>query len=932
MNEGAIILKGIQVNNLKNINVAIPRDKLVVVTGLSGSGKSSLVFDTIYAEGQRRYAESLNAYVRQFLGKAQKPVIEQVSGIPPAIAIEQKVSSRNPRSTLGTSTEIYEYTKLLFARLGKTYSPVSGKEVKRDSVSDVADFLLKLKSGTKIMILAPLPASPNRTFTQQMEVLLHQGYSRIYYKDEILSIAENMNLKTAKGEGVYLLVDRCTVSTDDENKTRMVDSIETSYFQGDGHCEIVIYAEDGGVEKKAFSNKFECDGMVFRKPSVNMFTFSNAYGACPVCNGLGESLGISPDLVIPDRSLSVYDDAVVCWKGEKMSEFKQQLLNTAYKFNFPIHKPIRELSPAEYDLLWTGNKYFAGINGFFQFVEENNYKVQYRVMYARYRGKTVCPECKGSRLAKDADYVKIAGYSINAVCSLTIEEALQFFKGLQFENQGERKMADFLLKEIVVRLQFLADLGLPYLTLNRPSATLSGGEYQRVNLGTALGSSLVGSLYILDEPSVGLHSVDTQRLVVLLKRLRDIGNTVMVVEHDADIIKEADYVIDVGPYSGQHGGEIVFQGTFEQLKTDAESITAQYISGKQKIPLPKTLRKPKHFIKVNGACLHNLQNIDVEFPLNTFTTVTGVSGSGKTSLVKGILYPELKRHLEDIIGKNEKTMLSGDISSLQAVEFVDQNPIGRSSRSNPATYIGAFDIVRQYYAEQQLSKFRGYKPGFFSLNVEGGRCEVCQGEGKIRIGMQFMSDVEIVCDNCRGSRYKEEVFDVKIAGKTIADVLNFTVEEAIAFFSSLQSDRMAKNIVSALKPLQDVGLDYLQLGQSSSSLSGGEAQRIKLASFLGKAADNKRTLFIFDEPTTGLHYHDINKLYQTFQLLVEKGNTVLVIEHNLELIKCADWIIDLGPEGGKRGGQLVFTGTPEDILNCENSLTGQFLTGKLSEL
>jgi excinuclease ABC subunit A len=927
MNNPAIILKGIQVNNLKNIDVEIPRDKLVVVTGLSGSGKSSLVFDTIYAEGQRRYAESLNAYVRQFLGKAQKPVIEYVSGIPPAIAIEQKVTSRNPRSTLGTTTEIYEYIKLLFARLGKTYSPVSGKEVKRDSVSDVADFLFNLQEETRIMLLAPLPESLNRSFKQQMEVLLHQGYSRIYYNDEILTISDNLTLKTSPKEVVYLLIDRCSISSDDENKTRIVDSIETAYFQGNGYCEVLVYEENGKVEKYAFSNKFECDGMEFRKPSVNMFTFSNAYGACPVCNGLGESQGISPDLVIPDRSLSVYDDAVVCWKGEKMSEFKQQLLSTAYQFNFPIHKPIRELSQAEYDLLWTGNKHFAGINGFFQFVEENLHKIQYRVMLARYRGNTVCPECKGSRLAKDAEYVKIAGHSIHQVCSMTIEEALLFFNGLTFENQGERKMADFLLKEIVVRLQFLADLGLPYLTLNRPSATLSGGEFQRVNLGTALGSSLVGSLYILDEPSIGLHSIDTQRLVALLKRLRDIGNTVLIVEHDADIIKEADYVIDVGPYSGQHGGEIVFQGTFEQLKIDNESITGQYISGKQSIPLPKMRRKSKLYIQIDGACLHNLQNISVKFPLATFTAVTGVSGSGKTSLVKGILYPELKRHLEDIMGKNEKSMLSGDIRSLNAVEFVDQNPIGRSSRSNPATYIGAFDIIRQYYAEQQLSKFRGYKPGFFSLNVEGGRCEVCQGEGKIRIGMQFMSDVEIVCDNCKGSRYQEEIFDIKIAGKTIADVLNFTVEEAIIFFSSLP-DRLAKNIVSALKPLQDVGLDYLQLGQSSSSLSGGEAQRVKLASFLGKASDSKKTLFIFDEPTTGLHYHDINKLYQTFQLLVDKGNTVLVIEHNLELIKCADWIIDLGPEGGKRGGNLVFAGTPEDIVHCGESLTGRFL-GKM---
>ncbi|MCL2131406.1 MAG: excinuclease ABC subunit UvrA [Lentimicrobiaceae bacterium] len=925
MDNGAIVLRGIQVNNLKNIDVEIPRNQLVVVTGLSGSGKSSLVFDTIYAEGQRRYAESLNAYVRQFLGKAQKPVIEYVAGIPPAIVIEQKVSTRNPRSTLGTSTEIYEYIKLLFARLGKTYSPVSGKEVKRDSVSDVADFLFKLKEGTKIMLLAPLQLSPERPFAKQMETLLHQGFSRIFYKNEILSISDNTALKPKSKEVVYLLVDRCSITADDENKTRIVDSIETAYFQGNGYCEALIYEENGEVKKQAFSNKFECDGMEFRKPSVNMFTFSNSYGACPVCNGLGESLGISPNLVIPDPSLSVYDGAVACWKGEKMSEFKHQLLNTAYKFKFPIHKPIRELSQAEYDLLWKGNQYFAGIDGFFKFVEENSHKVQYRVMYSRYRGKTVCPECKGSRLAKDVDYVKVAGYSINQVCAMTIEEALPFFKGLTFENKGETQMADFLLKEIVVRLQFLMDLGLPYLTLNRPSSTLSGGEFQRVNLGTALGSSLVGSLYILDEPSVGLHSVDTQRLIQLLKRLRDIGNTVLVVEHDAEIINAADCVIDVGLYSGQHGGEIVFQGTVEQLKKDTESITAQYISGKKNIPLPVIRRKPKHFVKVNGAYLHNLQNIDVAFPLGVFTAVTGISGSGKTSLVKGILYPELKHRLEDFLPNSGKSILSGDINHLQAVEFVDQNPIGRSSRSNPATYIGAFDCIRQYFAAQPLSQFRGYKPGFFSLNVEGGRCEVCQGEGKIRIGMQFMSDVEIVCDECKGKRYKDEVFDIKIAEKTITDILNFTVEEAIVFFTTLQSDRLAKNIVSTLKPLQDVGLDYLQLGQNTSSLSGGEAQRLKLAASLGKTSDTKKTLFIFDEPTTGLHYHDINKLYQTFQLLVEQGNTVIVIEHNLELIKCADWILDLGPEGGKRGGQLVFAGTPEEIIHCDKSLTGRFL-------
>jgi excinuclease ABC subunit A len=834
---------------------------------------------------------------------------------------------------LGTSTEIYEYIKLLYARLGRTYSPVSGKEVVRDSVSDVFDFIFNLDKKSKLILLSPFSATEERSIHQRLEIFLHQGFSRLFYKSEIVSISDCLQQKFSKKETLHLLIDRFTLENSEENKTRINDSIETAYFEGDGRCIVVEYQQNGDVNTYNFSNRFEANGMVFRKPSVNMFTFSNSYGACPVCNGIGEAIGISHDLVIPDKSRSVYDDAVACWKGEKMSEFKHELVKNAYKFDFPIYKSINELSKKEYELLWTGNTYFAGINRFFQWIEENNYKIQYKVLASRYKGKTVCPECKGSRLAKDADYVKIEGKSITEVVSLPLDESLAFFKSLKFNTQAENTIASFLLREITTRIQFLCNLGLPYLTLNRLTSTLSGGEFQRVNLATSLGSSLVGSLYILDEPSIGLHSIDTQRLISLLKHLRDIGNTVIVVEHDEDIIRSADYVIDVGPYAGQFGGKIVFQGTMNKFQKEKNSITAQYMSGEKKIELPTKRRIFKHSIHLKNANLHNLQNIDVQIPLGVFTAVTGVSGSGKSSLIKGVLYPELKRLLEEVfLSKKESSQLSGDIKWIDSVEFVDQNPIGRSSRSNPATYIGAFDYIRQFFADQPLSKSRGYKPGFFSLNVEGGRCEVCQGEGKIKIGMQFMSDVEILCDECNGKRYKEEIFDVKVGEKTIADLLELSVDEVIAFFSSLSAERYAKQIVTALQPLQDVGLGYLQLGQSSSSLSGGEAQRIKLASFLGKASDAKNTMFIFDEPTTGLHYYDIEKLYKTFELLVDNGHTVIVIEHNLELIKCADWVIDIGPGSGKNGGKIVFAGTPEDLANCSNSLTGKFLRGKVNTI
>ena len=928
-NNESIILKGIQVNNLKNIDVDIPRNKLIVVTGLSGSGKSSLVFDTIFAEGQRRYVESLNAYVRQFLGKIQKPTIEMVQGIPPAIMIQQKVGTKNPRSTLGTSTEIYEYIKLLYARVGKTYSPLSGREVNRDSVSNVFDFIYRLDVGVRIMLLAPFFADEGRSLQQRMEIFLHQGFSRLYYNGEIVLIEDALKQKFKKNDKLFLLVDRCTLERSEENKARINDSIETAYFEGDGRCVVIAYEENGEIKEYNFSNLFELDGMEFRKPSVNMFTFSNSYGACPNCNGLGEAIGLDIDLIIPDKTLSVYDGAIFPWRSEKMSLYKDELIKNAYRFDFPIYKPIQDLSKKEYELLWTGNEYFTGISRFFTWVEENVHMIQYRVMLSRYKGKTTCTECRGSRLAHDTDYVKIDGKSISDVVSMSVEEALVFFTNLKFNDVGDTEVASFLTKEITMRLGFLCDLGLSYLTLNRSSHTLSGGEYQRVNLATSLGSSLVGSLYILDEPSIGLHSLDTHRLIKLLKRLRDIGNTVLVVEHDEDIIRSADYIIDVGLYAGRMGGEIVFSGTFSDFQTNKTSITACFLNNTERIEVPKVRRLARRFINLSGADLNNLKRIDVQFPLGIFTAITGVSGSGKTSLIKGVLYPAVKHVLEnDIDGYINGVKISGDVRQVERVEFINQEPIGRSSRSNPATYIGAFDYIRQLYADQPAAKHRGYKPGYFSLNVEGGRCEVCQGEGKIKIGMQFMSDVEIECDECCGNRYKSEVFDIRVNEKTIADILNMTIDDAIDFFDSLSGSRV-RNIVNSLRSLQDVGLGYLQLGQSSSSLSGGEAQRIKLASFLVKANEVKRTLFIFDEPTTGLHYYDIRRLSGIFSLLVDGGHTVIVIEHNLELIKCADWVIDIGKGSGTNGGEVVFAGTPEGLAACPDSLTGQYLKEKL---
>ncbi len=930
-NNNYIRIKGSKVNNLQNVSLDIPRNQLIVITGLSGSGKSSLAFDTLYAEGQRRYIESLSAYARLFLGKINKPNVEYIHGLPPAIAIEQKVNTQNPRSTLGTSTEIYEYIKLLYARLGETYSPISGELVKRDSVSDVCDYIFSLPEDVRIILYAPFLIRNERSPKEQLQVLLKQGFNRIQIKDEIIYIDDYLKQKQINHEEIHLLIDRFTADPSEENQSRVADSIETAFFEGQGACYIEIHFPNGPCKKHSFSNKFEKDGITFKKPSINMFSFNNPYGACPRCEGFGNTLGIDPDLVIPDKSLSVYEDAIVCWKTEKMSEYKDQLIKNASRFHFPIHRPIYKLSKEEYQLLWDGNEYFEGINSFFSWVESNTYKIQYRVMLSRYKGKTICPLCKGSRLTEEAAYVKVEGVNIHTLIEMPLEECLDFFNKLTFKDTNKQLIAERLVKEIRTRLRFLCELGLGYLSLNRSSNTLSGGESQRVNLAGSLGSSLVGSLYILDEPSIGLHSKNTQELIKVLQHLRDIGNTVVVVEHDEDIIRAADHIIDTGPLSGRHGGQIVFQGNIQALYAHPSSITSKYLRGEASIDIPITRRKSNGFISLKNVSLYNIRNISVDIPLHALVLITGVSGSGKSTLIKEILYPLLSRHIETI-SINQKEVfphLSGDLDQIAEIELVDQNPIGRSSRSNPATYLGAFEYIRQLFAEQALSKSRGYKPGFFSFNVEGGRCEACQGEGRIHIKMQFMADVDIECDECKGKCYKDETLEVNIDGKNIYDILQLTVDEAIAFFQSIPSNRLTQNIIHCLQPLSDVGVGYLQLAQSSASLSGGEAQRIKLALFLGKGNKQKNTLFIFDEPTTGLHFHDIKNLYKTFQELIKKGHSLIIIEHNLELIKCADWIIDLGPEGGNKGGQVVCQGTPEDIIQHKDSYTAQYLMKKL---
>ena len=965
-----IIIKGARVHNLKNIDLSIPRNKFIVITGLSGSGKSSLAFDTLYAEGQRRYVESLSSYARQFLGRMDKPDVDYIKGISPAVAIEQKVNTRNPRSTVGTSTEIYDYLKLLFARIGKTYSPVSGNLVQRNTVDDVVKFLFTLLENTRCMVLAPLKIHPQRNIEDELKVLMQKGFVRIESPDEIKKIEEllldenkeklkylNESLgyaeplatkkKKPKKENkpaensiastptaaspIHIVVDRFTIQHEDEShQFRVADSIQTAFFEGHGECVVVVETDTGEKIRKIFSNLFVSDGIVFEEPSTHLFSFNNPYGACKTCEGFGSVIGIDQDLVIPDKSLSVYEEAIVCWRSEKMKEWYEKLIKTSYKFNFPIHRPYYDLTPEEKQILWTGNTYFDGLNKFFQFIESQSYKIQYRVMLSRYRGRTVCPDCLGTRLRKDASYVKINGKSISEIVLMPVSDSLPFFRTIEL-NEYDHQVAKRLLVEITSRLQFLFDVGLGYLTMNRLSNSLSGGESQRINLATSLGSSLVGSMYILDEPSIGLHPRDTQRLIQVLYSLRDLGNTVIVVEHDEEIMRASDELIDIGPEAGQNGGELIFQGTFSNILKNKESYTGRYLSGIETIPLPYRRRLAKGNIQITGARENNLKNLNVKFPLRIMTVVTGVSGSGKTSLIKKVLYPALKK-IQGGYGEESGLFdkLSGDYNSLNAVEFVDQNPIGKSSRSNPVTYIKAYDEIRALFSDLPFSRARKYKPAHFSFNVEGGRCEVCEGEGEVTIEMQFMADIHLVCEDCGGKRFKQEILDVEYKGKNIADILDMTVNEAIEFFSSpVKSFNNDKKIASKLKPLADVGLGYVHLGQSSSTLSGGEAQRIKLASFLGKGNIHNHTLFIFDEPTTGLHFHDIKKLLQSFDALIEQGNSILVIEHNPEIIKCADWIIDLGPEGGAEGGRIVFEGTPDELVLCEQSHTGIFLKDKI---
>ncbi len=926
-----ILIKGARVHNLKSIDLAIPKNKLIVITGLSGSGKSSLAFDTIFADGQRRYVESLSSYARQFLGRMSKPEVDYIKGIAPAIAIEQKVNTRNPRSTVGTSTEIYEYLKLLFARIGKTYSPISGKLVQRHSVSFVTDFVFSQDAETKILIYSPLDIkSKMRSIKDQLSVLLQQGFNRIKINGDILRIDDALNENVSSQDQLHVVIDRIIIQEKDGDlRSRIADSIQTAFYEGHGTCFIEI-ENDKGKKVESFSNKFEADGIIFEEPTVNLFSFNNPYGACNSCEGFGTVIGIDPDLVIPNKSLSVYEDAISCWKGEKMSEWKEVLIKNAYKFDFPVHKPIYELTEEHKKLLWTGNEYFNGLFDFFKYVEEQTYKIQYRVMLSRYRGKTQCPECFGSRLRKDANYVKVAEKSLSGITQMSISKLIEFFNKISL-NEFDLQVAERLLVEITNRLQFLEDVGLGYLTLNRLSNTLSGGESQRINLATSLGSSLVGSLYILDEPSIGLHPRDTHRLLKVLKQLRDQGNTVIVVEHEEEIIKQADQIIDIGPKAGIHGGELIFQGDFKQLIDSEKSLTAKYLTGRMDIQIPERRRSWKEFIEINGARENNLKSIDVKIPLNILTAVTGVSGSGKTTLIKNILFPSLKKMFG---GYSEKTgnfdKLDGDFSRISSIEMVDQNPIGRSSRSNPATYVKAYDDIRALYASQPLAKLRGYKPGYFSFNIEGGRCEECEGEGVVKIEMQFMADIFLTCENCNGKRFKEEVLDIKYREKDISDILQMTINEAVEFFGS--SDRPSsseRKIAEKLKPLQDVGLGYLGMGQPSSTLSGGEAQRVKLAFFLSKGTSDSPTLFIFDEPTTGLHFHDISKLLTALNALIEKGHSIIVIEHNIEVIKSADWIIDLGPDGGDNGGYVVFEGTPENLANHKKSFTANYLIDKL---
>lgn len=930
-----IDIQGARVNNLKNISLSIPKNKFVVITGLSGSGKSSLAFDTIYAEGQRRYVESLSAYARQFLGRMTKPDVDLISGLSPAIAIEQKVNSSNPRSTVGTSTEIYEYLKLLYARIGRTFSPISGVEVKRHQINDVIDFILEQK-GRAVYILSPIIIPEGRKTDEHLNTLLQQGFNRLLIENKMVRIEDFIKEKNFDNiNNVRILIDRMKVNDKTaELIPQISDSVQTAFYEGNDSC--IILVDDGeNKTEHLFSSRFEADGITFETPTTHLFSFNNPYGACPKCEGFGNIIGIDPDLVIPDKSLSIYDNAVACWRGDKMSAWKDLLIRNARHFDFPIHTPYYELTQEQIDLLWKGNKYFGGIEDFFKEVEAQSYKIQYRVMLSRYRGKTTCPECNGLRLRKEANYVKIDGKSISELCEMSLSDLKTFFDNITL-TKAEHDIAERLLTEIRNRLNFLVEVGLEYLTLNRAANTLSGGESQRINLATSLGSCLVSSTYILDEPSIGLHSRDTQRLIKVLRRLRDIGNTVIVVEHDEEIIRSADHIIDIGPYAGVNGGEVVFEGTIEDMmNTDSDSdnirrsMTAKYISGEKKIPVPTRRRKWNNAIEFVGCMEHNLKNLNVKIPLNILTVVTGVSGSGKSTLVNDIIYKSLKKHFEgtsDKVGSFGK--IQGSLMAIQAVEYINQNPIEKSSRSNPVTYVKAFDDIRQLFAEQKLAKNRGLKPGYFSFNVAGGRCDNCQGSGTLKVEMQFMADIYLKCDVCNGSRYKEDALEIKYKGKSISDVLNMSIDEVVAFFEENKEGEfknIIERIIAKMKPLQDVGLGYLQAGQPSSTLSGGEAQRIKLASFLINGTNEKPTLFIFDEPTTGLHFHDINKLLKAFEALINNGHSLIVIEHDPDVIKVADWIIDLGPEGGDKGGNLVFEGTPEDLKKCEESYTRNVL-------